>query len=65
MKLKNYVSFLIEELMVSKLQLFSIYSFPHVLLDPHKNFHVGKGLTKIVFILFKCEIMMYIFTHVF
>jgi hypothetical protein len=29
-----------KELMVSKLQLFLIYSFLHVLLDPHKNFHV-------------------------
>jgi hypothetical protein len=37
--------------MVSKLQFFSIYSFLHVLLDPHKNFHVGKELTKIVFFL--------------
>jgi hypothetical protein len=34
--------------MVSRLQLFSIYSFLHVLLDLHKNFHVGKELTKIV-----------------
>jgi hypothetical protein len=43
------MSFLIEELMVSRLQLFSIYSFLHVLLDPHKKIHVGKELTKIIF----------------
>jgi len=40
--------------MVSKLQLFSIYSFLHVFLDPHKKIHVGEGLTKIVFVLFEC-----------
>ncbi len=41
--------------MVSKLQLFSIYSFLHVLLDSHKKFHVGKELTKIIFLLLtKC-----------
>jgi hypothetical protein len=31
--------------MVSKLQLFSIYSFLYVRLDPHKKFHVGEELT--------------------
>jgi hypothetical protein len=31
--------------MVSKLQLFSIYSFLYVFLDPHRNFHVEKELT--------------------
>jgi len=36
--------------MVSKLQLFSIYSFLHVLLDPHKNFHVRKEFLKIIII---------------
>jgi hypothetical protein len=51
--------------MVSKLQLFSIYSFLHVLLHPHKNFHVGKEFKKIVFLLFKCEIMLYTLTHFF
>ncbi len=40
---ENYVSFLIEELMVFKLQLFSIYSFLHILLDPHKIFHVEEA----------------------
>jgi hypothetical protein len=35
--------------MVFKLQLFSIYSFLHVLLDSHKNIHVGEELTKINF----------------
>jgi hypothetical protein len=35
--------------MVSKVQLFSIYSFLYVLLDPHKKFHVGEELTKITF----------------
>jgi len=49
--------------MVSKLQLFSIYSFIYVLLDPHKKFHLGKKLTKIFFLLFKCEIMLYMLTH--
>jgi len=51
--------------MVSKLQLFSIYSFLYVLLDPHRNFHVGEKLTKIVFLLFECETMLYMLTHVF
>jgi hypothetical protein len=35
--------------MVSKLQLFSIYSFLHVLLDPHKKIDVGEELTKLFF----------------
>ncbi len=35
--------------MVSKLQFFSIYSFLYVLLDPHRNFHVGKELTFFIF----------------
>jgi hypothetical protein len=35
--------------MVSKLQLFLIYSFLHELLDPQKEFHVGKDLTKVKF----------------
>jgi hypothetical protein len=51
--------------MVSELQLFSIYSFLHVLLDPHKNYHVGEELTKIFFLLFECGIMLYMLTHVF
>jgi hypothetical protein len=51
--------------MVSKLQLFSIYSFLHILLDPHKKFHVKKELTKIIFLLFECKIMLYMLTHVF
>ncbi len=51
--------------MVSKLQLLSIYSFIYVLLDPHKKFHVGEELTKIKFLLFECEIMLYMLTHVF
>jgi hypothetical protein len=49
--------------MVSKLQLFSIDSFLYVLLDPHRNFHVGEELTKIIFLLFKCRIMLYMLTH--
>jgi hypothetical protein len=49
--------------MVSKLQLFSIYSFIHVFLDPHKNFHVGKELTKTIFLLFECGIMLYMLTY--
>jgi hypothetical protein len=51
--------------MVSKLQLFLIYSFLHVLLDQHKKIHVVEELTKIVFLLFKCKIMLYMLTHVF
>jgi hypothetical protein len=51
--------------MVSKLQLFSIYSILYVFLDPHRNFHVGKESTKINFLLFKCGIMLYMLTHVF
>jgi uncharacterized BrkB/YihY/UPF0761 family membrane protein len=50
--------------MVSKLQLFSIYSFLHVLLDPHKKIHVGEELTKINFLLFKWGIM-HMLTHFF
>jgi hypothetical protein len=37
------IIFLIEKLMVFKLQLFSIYSFLHLLLDPHKNFMLEKN----------------------
>jgi hypothetical protein len=51
--------------MVSKFQLFSIYSFLRVLLDPHKINNVGKELTKLVFLLFECEIMLYMLTHFF
>jgi hypothetical protein len=32
--------------MASKLQLFSIYSFLHVLLDPHKKIHVDPRINK-------------------
>jgi len=51
--------------MVSKSQLFLIYSFLYVLLDSHRNFHVGEELTKINFLLFECEIMLNMLTHVF
>jgi hypothetical protein len=51
--------------MVSKLQLFSIYSFICVLLDPHKKFHVGEKLTKKYIFLFKCGIMLYMSIHIF
>jgi hypothetical protein len=50
--------------MVSKSQLFLIYSFLYVLLDPHINFHVGEELTKVIFLLFECEIMLYMLTRV-
>jgi hypothetical protein len=40
--MKIYVSFQIEELMVSKLQLFLIYSFLYVFLNSHKNFMLEK-----------------------
>jgi len=50
--------------MVSKLQLFSIYSFLYVLLDSHRNFHVGEELSIYLF-WFECGIMMYMLTHVF
>jgi hypothetical protein len=46
--------------MVSKLQLFSIYSFLYVLLDPHRNFHVGEELTKIVFVVWMRDNVVYI-----
>jgi hypothetical protein len=49
--------------MVSKLQLFSIYLFIHVFLDPHKNLNVGEELTKINKNLFECEIMLYMLTY--
>jgi len=35
--------------MVSKSQLFLIFSFLHVFLDPHKNFDVGGDLINIFF----------------
>jgi hypothetical protein len=35
--------------MISKLQLFSIYSFVFVFMDSQRNFHVGEELTKIGF----------------
>jgi hypothetical protein len=56
--------FKFEELMVCKSQLFLIYSFLYVLLDPHTNFHVGEELTEIIFLLFRCKIMLYVLTHV-
>jgi hypothetical protein len=31
--------------MVFKLQLFLIYSFLYVFLDPHRNFHFGEEVT--------------------
>jgi hypothetical protein len=45
--------------MISKLQLFSIYSILYVFLDAHKKFHVREELTKIIFLLFECSIMLY------
>jgi hypothetical protein len=51
--------------MISKLQLFSIYSFLHVFLDPHKKIHVEEELTKLIFLLFECGMMLYMLTHVF
>jgi hypothetical protein len=50
--------------MVSKLQLFSIYSFLHVFLDPHKKIHVGEELYIYIY-LFEGRIMLYMLTHVF
>ncbi len=50
--------------MVCKSQLFLIYSFLYALLDPHTNFHVGEELTEIIFLLFRCKIMLYVLTHV-
>ncbi len=47
---RELCKFLIENLIISKLQFFSIYSFPYVFLDPHRNFHVGRELTKIFFL---------------
>jgi hypothetical protein len=51
--------------MVSKSQFFLIYSFLYVLLDPHRKFPIKKELTKIIFLLFRCRIMLYMLTHVF
>jgi hypothetical protein len=51
--------------MVSKSGLFSIYSFPYVLLHPHKNFHVGKEFTNFLLFWFEFGIMMYMLTHIF
>jgi hypothetical protein len=51
--------------MVFKSQLFLIYSFLCVLLDPQKKIHVGKELTKMIFLLIECGIMLYMLTHVF
>jgi hypothetical protein len=51
--------------MVSKLQLFLIYSFLHVILNPHKKIHVEEELTKIGFLLFECRIMLNMLTYVF
>jgi hypothetical protein len=51
--------------MVSKLQLFLLYSFIYVLLDPHRKFRIREELTKINFLLFECRIMLYMLTHVF
>jgi hypothetical protein len=48
--------------MVSKSQLFLIYSFLYVLLDSHKKFPIGEELTKIIFLLFNVGYML---THVF
>jgi hypothetical protein len=50
--------------MVSKSQLILIFSFLHVLLDPHKNFDVGRELINIIFLLFKCKTKLYIVSYV-
>jgi hypothetical protein len=51
--------------MIFKSQFFLISSFLYVLLDSHRNFHVQGELTKIIFLLFGCGIMLYMLTHVF
>jgi len=61
--MKTYVNFQIEELMVSKLQLFLIYSIFYILLNSHKKFHVGEELTKTVFFLFGYKITLYMLNN--
>jgi hypothetical protein len=51
--------------MVSKLQLLSIYSFLHYSWIHIKKNHVGEELSKMDFVLFECEIMLYMLTHFF
>jgi hypothetical protein len=48
--------------MVSKSQFSLICSFLHLLLNPHKSFHVGEEL--IIFLLFECGIKLYMLAHV-
>jgi hypothetical protein len=47
--------------MVSKSQMFLIYSFLYVLLDPHRNFHVEEFF-KNIFKKIGCGIMLYMLT---
>jgi hypothetical protein len=64
--MKIYLKFKIDELMVSKSQLFLIYSFSYLRLDSHLKNCVGEELTKIISLLFECEIIIqYMLTHVF
>jgi hypothetical protein len=51
--------------MVSKLQLFSIYSILRVFLDLHIKINVEEELTKLIFLLFECGMMLYMLPHVF
>jgi hypothetical protein len=50
--------------MVSKWQLFLIFSFLYVLLDPHKSFNVGGELINTNFLLFQCERKLYMLSCV-
>jgi hypothetical protein len=50
--------------MVSKL-FFSFFSFLYLFSNPHKSFHIGEESIKIFFLLFECEINMYMLTCIF
>jgi hypothetical protein len=50
--------------MVFKLQFFLISSLLYVLLDPHKNFDVGRELINFYFFLFKCKTKLCILGYV-
>jgi hypothetical protein len=51
--------------MLSKSQLFLIFSILYVFLNPYKCFYVGKELINIIFRLFKCKTKLYMLGHVF
>jgi hypothetical protein len=45
--------------MVSKLQLFTIFSFLYLILKSHLKIHVVEKPIKFIFLLFECQVKLY------